>query len=312
MFELFKEKLRIFWLCISLFSEKIKEIKSDQTSGASQIAQNALGVLGVFVQTSTTTDCKKFVTEFTELGKQLFAARPNMAPVQNLVAQVVYEINSMEASDLVFVQKFALTKINELIRQSESAVKKSAELAATLILDSDIVATCSYSSTIFETFKITKRQGKSFKVFVAESKTADNQFQYGERLATFLESISIPVQVFPDNKISEYVPAANCVFVGADSLLCDGSIVNGTPTYDLAVTAKNSVVPFYSVCETAKTNTLSYLGKHFPLKNGFDAVPSDLLTGVITEKGILNPDAIVDLIKEKAIFLSPSMFTEKF
>ncbi len=286
-----------------MFEEKISKIKSDRSSGASQIARDTLNVLQLFVQTNKTKSCEIFVAEFTELGRQLFQARPNMAPVQNLVAQIVYEVNSLEENTLNLVQSLALSKIDELLKKSESAVKESAEHAANLIADSDYVSTCSYSSTICEVFKTAKNQGKRFKVLVAESKTADEQFRYGQDLATFLLSINVSVHVLPDSIFSAFIPKTNCVLVGADSILSDGSIINGTPTCDVAVAAKKSGVPFYCVCETAKVNTLSFLGKKVTVKQGFDTVPSDLLTGVITENGILNKKNLADIMNEKAKFL---------
>jgi len=292
-----------------LFEEKIREIKSDRSSGASQIARYGLNVLKVFVQTSKTKSNENFVTKFTELGRQLFQARPNMAPIQNLVGQIVYEINSLEENNLNLIQSLALSKIDELLQKSESAVKESADHAASLIVDSDYVSTCSYSSTICEVFKTAKNRGKCFKVLVAESKTADSQFRYGQDLATFLVSINVSVHVLPDSVFSVFVPKTNCVLVGADSILSDGSIINGKPSRDVAVAAKKSGVPFYCVCETAKVNTLSYLGKKVTMKQGFDVVPSDLLTGVITENGILNKKSIIDLMKENAQFLKQISFT---
>ena len=85
-------------------------------------------------------------------------------------------------------------------------------------------------------------------------------------------------------------------------MLCDGSIINGAPTYKVAFKAKECGIPFYSVCETTKVNTLSYLGKNSELKKGFELVPSNLITGIITEKGILDPKKIVKIMKEKSNF----------
>ncbi len=285
-----------------LLSDKIREIEFDLSSGASQIARNALGVLKFFVQTSKNETCRGFMEDFREVGRRLFEARPNMAPVQNLVAQIVYDVTSCEESDLVAVQKFAVSRIDNLCKESEAAVKKSAEWAATIIGDSGCLATCSYSSTVCETFKVAKQQGKSFKVFVAESKSDDGRFRYGQVLSRFLKSIDVPAAVFPDNEIYRYVPTTNCVLVGADSVLCDGSVINGSPTYGVAVEAEDCSVPFYSVCETTKANTLSYLGKNVELKKGFDLVPSNLITGIITEKGILDAKEIVEIMKEKSTF----------
>jgi translation initiation factor 2B subunit (eIF-2B alpha/beta/delta family) len=225
-----------------------------------------------------------------------------MAPVQNLVAQIVYEVNALEETDLVSVRNFALSRIDEICKQSEGAVNQSAGWTATLIGDSGCLATCSYSSTVCETFRIERQQGKRFKVFVAESRSDDDKFLYGKVLAAFLKSIDVPAEVFPDKDVQRYVPKAECVLVGADSVLFDGSVINGKPTYELAVKAKECGIPFYSVCETSKANTLSYLGKNVELKKGFDLVPSNLITGIVTEKGILGANAIVEIMRESSKF----------
>ena len=286
-------------------SDKIKEIEFDRSSGASQLARKALDVLRVFAQTSRKETCKDFMEDFKKVGRRLLEAKPNMAPVQNLVAQIVYEVDTLEEHDLVVVRNFAVSRIDKLCEESEFAVKKSAEWGAIIIANSDYLATCSYSSTVGETLKVAKQQGKNFKVFVAESRTDDNKFQYGQILAKFLKSINIPTEVFPDTEIYRYVPKTKYVLVGADSLLCDGSIINGAPTYKVARKAKEYGIPFYSVCETTKANTLSYLGKNTELKEGFELVPANLITGIITEKGILDADEIVEIMKEKSKFFEP-------
>jgi translation initiation factor 2B subunit (eIF-2B alpha/beta/delta family) len=287
---------------VSLFSDKIREIEFDRSSGASQLAQSALGVLRFFVRTSKNETCRGFVEDFSEVGRRLFEARPNMAPVQNLVAQIVYEVSALEETDLVSVRKFATSRIGEICKHSEVAVKQSAGWAATLIGDSGCLATCSYSSTVCETFRIANQQGKHFNVFVAESRSADDLFRYGEALAAFLNSIDVSAEVFSDKDVQTYVPEAECVLVGADSVLFDGSVINGKPTYELAVVAKECEIPFYSVCETSKVNILSYLGKTVELKEGFDLVPSNLVTGIVTEKGILGTNAIVEIMSETSKF----------
>lgn len=285
-----------------MFSEKIRKIEFDFSSGAIQVALNALDLLRSFSKTNKRETCKDFVEDFSELGRALFLIRPNMASVQNLVAQIVYEVNHLEEDDLFEVQKFAVSRIEELSNQSVTAIRKSAEWAANLINDSDYIATCSHSSTICRTFELAKKQGKNFKVMVAESRTADGKFRYGRVLASFLESLKIPVEVFLDKKIYMYIPKTSCVLVGADSVLVDGSVINGSPTYGVAVEAEDSGIPFYSVCETSKVNTLSYLGKNVEAKKGFDLVPANLITGVVSEKGILPINTLIEIMEEKSKF----------
>ena len=79
---------------------------------------------------------------------------------------------------------------------------------------------------------------------------------------------------------------------------------------EIAVNAKKSKIHFYSVCEDEKINLLSYLGKKVELKQGFDFVSSDLLSGIITEHGILNSKTIPDLMKEKLKFFEVPIRTK--
>jgi translation initiation factor eIF-2B subunit delta len=283
-------------------SDKIKNIELDRSSGASQLARKALSVLRFYAQSSKKEKYRSFVEDFKEIGKRLLEAKPNMASVQNLVAQIVYEVDTLDEHDLVSVQKFAIQRIEELHKESELAVKKSAEWGASIIANSDILATCSYSSTVGETLKVAKQQGKSFKVFVAESRTEDNKFLYGQALAELLKAIKIPAEVFPDDEIYRYVPMTNYVLVGADSFFGDGSIINGAPTHEVALVANQNGLPFYAVCESIKANVLSRTGKNTELKEGFEFVPSGLITGIITEKGILDANEIVEITKEKSKF----------
>jgi translation initiation factor 2B subunit (eIF-2B alpha/beta/delta family) len=283
-------------------SDKIREVEFDRTRGASQLARKALDALKFFAYNSENKTSEEFIRDVKKLGKKLLETKPNMAPIQNLVAQIVYEIDALEEYDLAFVRKFAISRINELRQQSKDAVKKTAEWGATIISSSDQLATCSYSSTVYETLKVAKKQGKIFTVFVAESKTENNSLQHGQTMATSLKSIKITAEVFPDNEIRRYIPKAKYVLVGADSLLYDGSIINGTPTLKVTLKAKEIGIPVYSVCETAKVNTLNYLGKKIDLEKGFELVPSNLISRIITERGILDPNKIAEIAKEKSKF----------
>ena len=285
---------------MSLLSDKIREIKFDRTSGASQIARKALEVLRLFALTSKHETCRSFKENFIEVSRKLFETRPNMAPVQNLVAQIAYEVGTLEEHDLASVRKFAESRIDKMHKESEVAVKKCAEWGTTIIGDADCLASCSYSSTVCETFRVAKQAGKTFKVFVADSRSDDGRFHYGEIMAEFLRSIDVRAEVFPDNEIHNYVSDAECVLVGADSVLCDVSIINGKPTTKVAAAAKECEIPFYSVCETLKANTLSYLGKKVELNEGFDITPANLITGLITERGLLDANTIVEIMKSNS------------
>ncbi len=275
---------------------RIREIELDRLSGASELASKALSVLKFLVRTNDKETIEGFLEDFYDTGKRLFVMKPNMAPIQNLVGQIVYEVRTKKERDLISLRDFVVSRIEELCRNSEIAAKRASEYGAEMINDSDNVITCSYSSTIFKTFKIAKQQGKNFDVLVAESKSG--KFRYGRVLAGELESNGIATEVFPDDAIYHYTSRAMKVLVGADSILADGSLINGIPTYKVALAAKENGVPFYTVCETTKFNVLNYLGRKSKLEEGFDLTSSNLITGIITENGIIEVHEVINLMKE--------------
>jgi translation initiation factor 2B subunit (eIF-2B alpha/beta/delta family) len=52
------------------------------------------------------------------------------------------------------------------------------------------------------------------------------------------------------------------------------------------------------VCESAKLNVLSYFGERPELEEGFDLIPPDLITAIVTEIGVIKPIEITDLMKK--------------
>ena len=57
--------------------------------------------------------------------------------------------------------------------------------------------------------------------------------------------------------------------------------------------AKECKIPFYAVCEMSKFNIQSDL----ELEPGFDLIPKELITGIITEQGLMEPEEVVDYVK---------------
>lgn len=279
--------------------DKIKDIKLDRRSGASQLARKALRVLKFVAQTSEKEVREGFLEDFNNVGRRLFKTRPSMAPIQNLVGRVLYEVNTEEKGDLTLLRNFAISKIDELCIASELAAQEASEYGAVMIDDFEKVITCSYSSTICESFRLAKRQGRNFRVFIAESRSGDDRIYHGRFAAKELEHHRIPTEVFSDDAVSFYASRANKALVGADSLLADGSLINGTPTHNVALAAKDSGIPFYTVCETTKFNILSNFGRTPELEKGFDLTPSKLVTGILTEKGMIEPNNVIKHLRNR-------------
>ena len=285
-------------------ARKIEEIRQDRTHGASWLSRQAIGVLNLATMKSEAKKAADFREELKAVARELIEARPSMASITNYVSRFIYEVSqeSKLEKDLVSLKSFACSKGNELVKDSEKAFLQATEKGAEVIEKGDRLMTCSYSSTICQAFRIAKLRGKEFHVVVAESRFGGKV--YGELAAEQLKKYGIPADIIPDNAIGRYISKVNKVLVGADSISADGSLINGTPTYAVALAAKESQVPFYSLCETAKFDITSYLWKPIELEEGFDRVPPDSITGIITEEGITKPDEVVNHIEKMEWILS--------
>jgi len=285
-------------------AKQIEEIRQDRIHGASWLSRQAIGVMNLTVEKSEAKNVADFLEELKAVGSGLMEVRPSMASITNCVSHLIYQVSQQSEMerDLGSLKKLARSKGNELIENLEETFLKAAEQGARVIGKGDRLMTCSYSSTICQTFKVAKLAGKEFHVLVAESRSSSGN-AYGEMTFEQLKAYGIPAEVIPDKNIKQYISKVKKALVGADSILADGSLINGTPTYAVASAAKESQIPFYSLCETLKFDARSYLGQQPELEEGFDRVPPHLVTGIITEEGIIKPSEIMDYIKQRARYL---------
>ena len=254
-------------------AERINNIKNDRLHGASWLSREAIGAMNLAIEKSEASTVADFLEELNSVASKLMESRPSMASIANCVSCLVHQVirKSEGEKDVHLLKEFAYSKGEEIIRYSKEAALKAAELGSEMIENSDRLITCSYSSTLCKAFEAAKRQGKRFQVIVAESKFGNRA--YGEITARELGQHGISVKLIPD-EIEPYIIETSKALVGADSILNDGSLINGAPTYRLALAASGAKIPFYSVCESSKFNFLDYQEK---LEEGFEIIPPSLI-----------------------------------
>jgi translation initiation factor 2B subunit (eIF-2B alpha/beta/delta family) len=270
-------------------AERIAEIRGDRAHGASWLLREAVGAMQLTIKRSEAKTVADFLEELKLVAAELIKARPSMAAITNCVSRLVGQVfeESRHQKDLEPLKSFALSSAVEIIHHSEEAILRAAEQAATLVTDRDRLMTCSYSATMCLALRIAREGGKRIHIIIAESRSGGRA--YGESTAQELKSDGISVVLIPDNAIRHYMTGVNKALVGADSVLSDGSLINGTPTYAVASATGESTIPFYSVCETAKFNAQ---GGPQELEEGFERIPPDLITGIATEEGIIRPGEV--------------------
>ena len=280
--------------------EEINDLKNDDIHGASGLSLHALNTLNLAVSESGAKTIAEFVKEIEEVAEQLASARPNITPIANYSNQFLHQIimKSQGEHDFEALRSFAEKKGKELIKSATKAFSKTVEYASGIISDLDTVITCSYSSTVCQVLELASQRETRFRVIIAESRHNDKA--YGEITAKQLMQYQIPVEMVPDANINFRISKADKALVGADSITGDGYLINGKPTFSLAQVAKSKNIPLYVACESSKFTIRGYVTKSAELEPGFDRIPLDLVTAIITEKGTMLPGLVMSYIEEKA------------
>ncbi len=141
--------------------------------------------------------------------------------------------------------------------------------------------------------------------------------QQGARITTFeLKMDGIPVTLITDGMCSYFMSKGmiDMVVVGADRIAANGDTANKIGTYTVAIAAKYHNIPFYIAAPLSTIDTSIETGAQIPIEErakeevthingkticaegvnvinpGFDVTPNELITGIITEKGVLYPN----------------------
>ena len=148
-------------------------------------------------------------------------------------------------------------------------------------------------------------RGKKLHVWVDETRP----LLQGARLTAWeLNRAGIPHTVIPDGAAAGLMARGevDVVLVGADRIARNGDVANKLGTYPLAIAARRHGVPFYSVAPSSSFDPACASGDTIEIElrsaaeltapagsavfnPAFDVTPAELITGWVTERGILKP-----------------------
>ena len=138
----------------------------------------------------------------------------------------------------------------------------------------------------------------------------------GARLTSWeLQQAGLSVILICDNMAAHIISQGfvNLIMVGADRVAANGDVANKIGTMGLAILAEYFSIPFYVACpystvdfstpggkdiiiEERGEDEVTYCGSHRVAPEGvmvrnpaFDVTPNELITGLITERGIIRP-----------------------
>jgi len=220
--------------------------------------------------------------------------------VNDIKNSIILSSQNMATDDIITNKKLG-KKGAEMIRKDEVILTHC---------NAGSLATVTYG-TALGVLRAANDSGKKIRVIATETRPV----MQGSRLTAFeLDHYGIDFSLIPDTAVGHLMSSGliNRVIVGADRILKSGHVYNKIGTYQVAALAKRHKIPFYVaapsstfdltskvgdvVIEERNKNELMKMGNKLLAPKGikifnpaFDVTPPELITGIITEKGILKP-----------------------
>ncbi|MBD3349659.1 MAG: hypothetical protein GF400_10770 [Candidatus Eisenbacteria bacterium] len=296
-----------------------ESIAEDSTSGASSLAIRAAEELSGAAGSFASSDPGSFWDDLTAACSELLAAGRDMAPVVNLVGNVLSGAERMVLSGaapdtVLHAVQLECQRITEF---GEERLRDVGENGAGFIDEGSVVYTTSDSGSVRAVLESAARAGRRFEVVLSESRPALE----GLGLARFASELRVQTTLVADAALPGLVEAGGLVLLGADSV-SEGSFVNKIGSYALALAAREADV---RCCVSATTDKLlpgplrgdptrprdgsELLEKPpervRPLNRYLEEVPNSLLRTLVTEDGPVAPEEIPGLLKERPV--SPAL-----
>lgn len=289
----------------------IEEIRNMNVKGGSPFGRAAAWAIKLACEQENLPDKKAVIERISDLKKQMTDLKPTMATIYNSCRLVEDFYKSHEEYVADELKAKIIKLCDNIIRNSFNAVDKLGEYGANMIEDGSVIMMHSYSSTLMSVFITAAAQGKKFTVICTESRPLRES-----RLAVkYLKDVGASVIYITDAEIYEFMPKADFILMGADSLTCDGSVANKIGSAMIARLAKTCKKRVYFASELYKYDTRTKYGYNVVLERRtkdeivcegdfaseqglevinqfFDLTPASDVTALICEYGIIHSSNI--------------------
>lgn len=288
----------------------------------------ALGVAAGFgvllgIKTFKGSDKKKFITHFHKVCNYIRTSRPTAANLFNVLDEMETVLAKNERKTVLQLKGLLKKKALEICEEDRKACRKMGSFGAQLIKSGNNVlticnagalATVDYGTALGVMYSA-KEEKKKFKVYACETRP----LLQGARLTAWeLMRGKIDTTLICDNMAATLMRQGkvDIIFTGADRVAANGDAANKIGTYSLAVLAQYHKIPFYIVAPISTFDRDIQSGKDIPIEErdkteviyfskcqtaprnvkvynpAFDVTDHKLISGIVTEHGIIRPPFI--------------------
>lgn len=303
----------------SEFKERVSklflEIESDV--GTTKLNGMVLDALGIAVRDFREKNEEDFLKQFFELLELVKNTEPRIALVIDSLYGVwmaLQEAKSKNHPDRhLFWEQQVLEALNEYQRETKEENKKIIDIGNLEIHKNDVILIHSISKTVLEVLFEAKRNGKKFRVIIAE--------QESEKTHQLIETIShhqIHFQVIPEYMLSHIESEVTKVFLGGVTINNELNVVGDAGSNAIVSEFHLKKIPIYLFLASRKFSLWKSRESHhaYKVKNvrtfagnrpisferikfSHDRIPLEYYTYVITELGKMTIQEIKKLYEEK-------------
>ena len=321
------------YLMLRSYEEVAEAIKKMVVRGAPAIGVSAAMGLALGASQSVGMSVADLEDDFDYMCQVMSQTRPTAVNLFWAIERMRERLRR-EKSTTQETEKIKAGLIEEalaIFREDIEANRALGRFGAELLSDGDTVlthcnagalATAGDYGTALGVIRGAIDAGKHIAVIADETRP----FLQGLRLTAWeLAKDNIPVTVITDNMAGHVMKSGkvNAVVVGADRIAANGDAANKIGTYMVAVLARKHEIPFYVAAPISTLDLSLKTGEEIPIEErdgkeithiganqlgpegvsvhnpAFDVTPAELITAIITDKGVARAP-YVDSLRELA------------
>ena len=308
------------WLTLKTYTEVADGIRDMVVRGAPAIGVSAAYGIALGARNFVGMDITDFEDEIGYMSEVLAKTRPTAVNLFWAIDRMnrTFQKAKAEGKTVSEIKQVLLTDAKAIHEEDIESQRLIAQFGGELIENDSVVLThCNAGAlatggvwgTALGVIRGAINQGKTVSVIADETRP----YLQGARLTAWeLDQDDIPVTLITDNMSGHIMKkgGVQAVVVGSDRIAANGDVANKIGTYMVAVLARRHNIPFYVAAPLSTVDLNCPTGDEIPIEErdireithikdiqlspegisvsnyAFDVTPNDLVTAIITEKGV--------------------------
>lgn len=302
------------------YRDVAEAIRTMKVRGAPALGVTAALGVAVGARSVETSSVEEFLSRVEKIAAEMRATRPTAVNLFWGIDRILEVARRARGASVEEIKTEIERVASSMVAEDESVCRLLGKAGSELLSDGSTVLThcnagglaCVGYGTALGVIRGAIEIGKRLRVFADETRP---RLQGMKLTAWELAQDGIDVTIIADNMAASLMRKGEIdnIVVGADRIAANGDTANKIGTYSLAVVARAHGVPFYVAAPMSTVDFALESGDGIPIEErsseemthidgqliapvgvpvlnpAFDVTPAELITAIITEKGIARP-----------------------